>query len=1040
MFLVNLLTLFTLIHPLIVKYLLDNVLIEQNLSLLTLIMIGLISIIILQTISGIIIDYLTSFLSLNITYDIQEDLFKHIEELDLSFFGKYKVGDLLIRMEEDTVAILDFIDILFYNVFVNGLTVIYILVLTLVLDWKLAIVVLATVPLYIIIQKYFGAKIEKRFKKLKKYRANIFNFVQERLNEIKSIKLFTTEEKELSEFKSKTKKYMKEDLHISILQSILTAVMSLISLSIIVFVLWYGGYQVIIGAATIGTVIAIYTYMTQLFDPLNEMANAHVDLKKTNVSLGRIFEVLKYPTRIKQKKKAKKISIKGKISFNDVSFGYDPKNPVLQNISFSSKPGEHIGFVGESGAGKSTIINLIYRFYDPIKGNIKIDNKDLKNLHIKSLRSQLGIVDQEPHLFNKSISANIALAKPNASLREIQRAAKLAQIHNFIDQLPDKYDTVIGEEGFQLSGGQKQRLAIARMILKDPKIVLLDEPTSALDPRSEEIINKAMNNLTRGKTTFIIAHKLSTLKSANKILVVKDHTIKEQGTFKNLIKKKQNFFKLYSKEFRSTDHFELKLDTEIKRLQRTKKPLSLVSFIIKGGNESIYNKIESFLNQNTRKKDFVAQYEKNNVFFILLPGLNKKNANLLIKDLKKKLKKTYNISGYWSLAGLRIDGKTVEELISFCLNDYSKVTGFAKEYTKKKEINCRITRTIIKYVEAHHPKKLPELLQHLNVDKEYLLDTDNWVSYEIQEMFFRRLIEITKDPDIPRKIGMEGYKKEHLGILATIVKKVGSPIMAYNHIKEISQKFSKVGEFQVVSIKPGKCILNYKLKKSHTMSREVCEYIQGIVSAIPLLWFKKPAEIKEIKCAAKGAPYCTYELTWKDYIQEEVSNLVFQSLFHYLERKKGKKAVEKLCDSVGIYREDFEKNWGSHKLFIDLLNEAVKISKDTLLPTKVGQEVAKVVSFSPLVRIIKYLASVKTAYSSLPRFAKKLTNISTVTLKKLEEDHAIVQYQYKRSYEFDKNIDLYLQGILASLPTAWKKPAAKVIKKQKGLYDITWKN
>jgi ABC-type multidrug transport system ATPase subunit len=368
------------------------------------------------------------------------------------------------------------------------------------------------------------------------------------------------------------------------------------------------------------------------------------------VSADRIYEILNIKPKIKEKANAKVLrKVKDNITFKNVCFSFG-SGKILDNISFSIKTGEKIGLVGPSGSGKSTIANLLMRFYDVNKGSITIDGVDLRNIKIDSLRKHIGIVSQETLLFDMSIKDNIRFGKPNAARREVIAAAKLANIHDFIKKLPEGYDTIVGERGSSLSGGQKQRISIARVILKNPKIIILDEATSALDTESERTVQKALDNVLKDKTALIIAHRLSTLENVDKIAVLEDKKIVEQGTFSGLLKRKERFWKLYNLQFKGYHQFEQRLDQEISRAKLSKKPLTMVVFdfrdfehILKkhGKKRAIefIEKVNSLIEKNLRKIDFCMPVSRGeNISILVMPEMNETNDKKIVDKIITKIR------------------------------------------------------------------------------------------------------------------------------------------------------------------------------------------------------------------------------------------------------------------------------------------------------------------------------------------------------------------------------------------------------------------
>lgn len=543
----------SVVNPYLIKLLIDDILIAKNYSLLVALMLVFVFIFFLKTIVGIFHSYKSQWLAENIVLGVKRKLFSHLERLDLNFFSKKKLGDILVRLDDDVYSIEDFIGILIDDILMNVLTGSFILGICLYLNWKVTLSALCFFPFYVVSQKYFGEKVKKQRHKLIKLSANFLSFLQEAIISIRAIKAFVLEKLELDKYTKKSRRLIKEDLNLTLIEGYSGAVVGLITFTPLLIILWYGGFKVITGALTIGSLMALYTYVGKLFGPVSTLGSLNVAIQSTMVSVNRVFELLDKKPKIKEKADAKVLKgIKGLIKFKDVVFHYNPREPVLQRISFQIKPGEKVGLIGASGSGKSTIANLVCRFYDPVAGRIMLDGTDLKDLKISFLRSNIGIVSQETILFNTTIMENLRLGSLKAKKEDIVRAAKLARIHDFITSLEKGYSTMVGERGVNLSGGQKQRLSIARTILKNPKIIILDEATSSLDSESELQIQEALENVTKDRTTIIIAHRLSTIKNVDKIIVLKDHSIAEIGSFKELMQKKGVFYKFYQAQFQKS--------------------------------------------------------------------------------------------------------------------------------------------------------------------------------------------------------------------------------------------------------------------------------------------------------------------------------------------------------------------------------------------------------------------------------------------------------------------------------------------------------
>ena len=552
----GLLSILSLAGPYLVKILLDDILPYKNAGLLLQLMSIFILIFVVKTLVGIWHSYQTTRLVENMILSVKTELFQHLEDLDLGFYHSKSVGDILYRLDEDVYSIDSFIDLIIDVVVLNVLTALFILLITFNMNWKVTLMSLGFFPFYIIAQKYFGEKIRKQKVRIIGKLTDILSFLEENITGIQAIKSFALETKQLGEYTDKTKKIIRLNLRMDLLDSFSDAVVGVITFIPLILILWYGSFQVISGVLTIGSLIAIYTYIGKLFEPISSLGSINVAFQTTLVSVNRVFQFLDTKTKIKEKSGAVELkNPQGHIVFKDVSFGYypqDPKESVLEHVTFDIKPGQMAGLVGPSGSGKTTVGNLLFRFFDPTIGSISIDGFDLRNLKIKSIRDAIGIVSQESILFNTTLKENIKFGKITASDADVVRAAKLAHIHEFIMKQPKGYNTKVGARGVKLSGGEKQRISIARVFLKNPKILILDEATSSLDSESEYLIQQALQRVTQGRTTLVIAHRLSTIRNADQILVLKEKRIREQGSFTQLMKKKGIFAHFYKTQFSKT--------------------------------------------------------------------------------------------------------------------------------------------------------------------------------------------------------------------------------------------------------------------------------------------------------------------------------------------------------------------------------------------------------------------------------------------------------------------------------------------------------
>lgn len=633
-----------LVSPYLIKILLDDVLIAKNYGMLFTLMMIFVVIFILNNITQVIYSYRATRLTEFIVLDVRKELFSHLEGLDLGFFNKRHIGDIIERLDSDVYGIEAFIDLIVNTILLNIISGIFILGICLHLSWKVTLASLAFFPFYVLTQRYFANKIKKKKKTIIQKDAKLLSFIQENIISISAIKAFVLEKLKLKEYVGKTKELINLALDMTLLTNYASIAIGVITFTALLIILWYGSYKVIAGAITVGTLMAIYTYITKLFGPVEVLGSINVEIQSTLVSVDRVFQFLDTKSKIKEIKNPIELIPKGNILFDKVNFNYIPKEPIIKDITFDIKENQSIGIVGPSGSGKSTIAKLLLRYYDPINGSIKIDGKDIKTVSLKTLRKNISVVSQETILFNTTIYNNIKLGNLNAKKEQIIEAAKLANIHKNIMEFDKGYNTIVGERGVRLSGGQKQRIAIARAIIKDPKILILDEATSSLDTESEEKIQDAINYVVQNRTTLIIAHRLSTLRNVDNILVIDDHKIKEKGNFSKLMKKKGEFYRFYNAQFGGIQQFHQTLMKEIDIAKKNKSMLNIISIHLQIENQKesfkLVNNVFSIIQQDLRKREVLTKIpHSQNTLYLLIPELNIKQLERRINDIYKKIMK-----------------------------------------------------------------------------------------------------------------------------------------------------------------------------------------------------------------------------------------------------------------------------------------------------------------------------------------------------------------------------------------------------------------
>ncbi|MEO4055462.1 ABC transporter ATP-binding protein [Solibacillus sp. CAU 1738] len=491
--------------------------------------------------------YFAQQLSNEILFDIRKELYGHLQRLSLKYYANTRVGEVISRVINDVEQTKNFVMTGLMNLWLDLVTIIIAIVIMLSMDVKLTLVSLIAFPFYAFSVKYFFGKLRDLTRKRSQALAGVQSYLHERVTGMSIIKSFTLEKHEQKIFDETNGEFLEKALDHSKWNAKSFAVVNTITDVAPLLVIGYAGYQVVNGDLTVGVMVAFIAYIERLYGPLRRLVSSSTTLTQSIASMDRMFELMDEKYDVENKEDAYELNnVSGKVHFDHVSFSYgEDGNTVLNQIDFTINPGETAAFVGMSGGGKSTIVSLIPRFYDAVDGAVKIDNKDVRDVTIQSLRSQIGIVLQDNILFSDSVKQNILMGKPNATDEEVIAAAKAANAHDFIMNLPEGYDTKVGERGVKLSGGQKQRVAIARVFLKNPPILVLDEATSALDLESEALIQESLDRLAHDRTTIIIAHRLSTITHADKIFVIDHGQLVEEGNHVTLMDKQGVYYNLF---------------------------------------------------------------------------------------------------------------------------------------------------------------------------------------------------------------------------------------------------------------------------------------------------------------------------------------------------------------------------------------------------------------------------------------------------------------------------------------------------------------
>ena len=582
-----------LLNPLIFREIIDTALAEKDLGKLNILALGLVLIPIFSGGIRIIQRKLNVSIGEGVIYDLRVALYHHLQQMSLRFFTNTKTGELMSRLNNDVIGAQNAISNTIVSIITNVITVVATMAVMLTLEWRLTILGVLVLPLFVVIARQLGKRLQNIARAQMGYNAQMNAMMNETLNISGAllVKLFGRLNTEVEHFERRAADVRDAGIKRAVLGSQFFILIGLVSVVGTALVYWVGGILVIQEAFTVGTIVAFGAYLTQLYTPLQALTNAPVDFAQSIVSFERVFEIIDLPVEIAEQDGARYLEeVVGELEFERVAFRYEldkslllsevdriakmdnvkatrsgdfstgmPGKPsaanhqardlALRDISFHIRPGQLVALVGPSGAGKTTMTYLIPRLYDPTAGRILLDGHDLRDLSLGTMSENIGMVTQETYLFHDTIRTNLLYARPDAAQDEIEAAAKAAHIHPFIMGLKEGYDAIVGERGYRLSGGEKQRIAIARVILKNPRILVLDEATSHLDSQSEALIQDALSHIMRGRTSIVIAHRLSTILAADQILVIDRGAIVEQGTHEQLLVRDGLYAKLYETQF-----------------------------------------------------------------------------------------------------------------------------------------------------------------------------------------------------------------------------------------------------------------------------------------------------------------------------------------------------------------------------------------------------------------------------------------------------------------------------------------------------------
>lgn len=540
----------SIIYPLLGGKVIDDVVYQNKTNLLIPLLLIMIISTIIRTICRYTYQIMCERIGQNSLFRIREDLYKKLQSLDFDFFNNTRVGDIMARMTGDTDAIRHFVSWVSYNILENVFLFSFAIIIMATIDWKLTLALVILTPLIAILTMKMSSKAQPVFYEIRESFSRLNSMVEENISGNRVVKAFAREDFEMKKFHEHNEDFKKRNLDSADVSRTYLPVLDSLAGMLVVITLIFGGYLVIKGQMTLGDLVAFNGFLWMLNGPMRMSGWLINDVQRFIASSFKIQDMMATDAKIPIHAEKPAPSLQGHVEFKNVSFHFedDPNTDVLKNISLKASPGQTIAILGETGAGKSTLVNLICRFYDPTSGEILIDGVDARRWHVRELRNHIATVMQDIFLFSDTIEGNIAFGAPDATMEDVRRMARIADADHFIETMPESYDTIVGERGVGLSGGQKQRISLARALLKNPSILILDDTTSAVDMETEVKIQGELKKITENTTTFIIAHRISSVKEADEILILNHGEIIERGTHTSLLAEKGYYFDIYNKQ------------------------------------------------------------------------------------------------------------------------------------------------------------------------------------------------------------------------------------------------------------------------------------------------------------------------------------------------------------------------------------------------------------------------------------------------------------------------------------------------------------